>query len=81
MSSAGMPTQRLGPGFTQWQYHVVRLDIDSFGFNINPQQVQDVLNQVGSDGWELANTVDVNRGHGRTSELVFIFKRPLGQRP
>jgi hypothetical protein len=80
MSSAGIPTQRLVPPSEGWDYQILQIGTDSFfGPSIDLQHMQNNLNQLGSDGWELANTIDINRGNGRTSELIFIFKRPSRQ--
>ena len=82
MSSAGAPTQYLPPNTDRWQYQVVQMSIGAlFGPAINLDQMQNILNQLGADGWELVNTVDINVGQAGTRELIFIFKRQIGQRP
>lgn len=44
-----------------WQYLVVTHNVDGFfGPDIDPAQINDLLDQQGSKGWELVNTVDVN---------------------
>lgn len=61
-----------------WEYDVVQTNIDGFfGPNIDLDRFREYMNQQGADGWELVNTVDVNRGSGRTTDLLFFFKRPL----
>lgn len=79
MSTEGMPTVRLSPPVTGWEYKVLKINIDGFFFgpDLDPQVLANELNRVGQEDWELVNTVDINRGNGRTAELVAIFKRPL----
>ncbi|MDL2274009.1 DUF4177 domain-containing protein [Oscillospiraceae bacterium OttesenSCG-928-G22] len=36
---------------------------------------QDRLNELGSEGWELVNSVATNQGNGFTRCIVAIFKR------
>jgi hypothetical protein len=38
--------------------------------------LDEVLNEHGADGWELASAFDINRGHGATGALLVMFKRP-----
>ena len=77
MSSAGLPTTRLNAPNDRWEYHVVYFNVSTllFGPEIKPDEMRERLDAAGADGWELVNTVDVNRGRGNTSELIFIFKR------
>lgn len=77
MTSAGMPTTPLGRAPEHWEYHVIRLNVDTlFGPDIDPDSLRETLDAVGQDGWELVNSIAITRGNGRTSELVFLFKRP-----
>ncbi len=78
MSTAGIPTTALTHPSIIWEYHVVHVNIDSFFFgpDIDPEYLRHTLDAAGKDGWELVNTVNINQGHGRTSDLVFLFKRP-----
>jgi hypothetical protein len=75
-----MPTQRLLPPGGTWEYHVLRIGTNSlFESTVDLQHMQDTLGQLGADGWELVNTIDINWGNGRTSALIFVFKRPARQ--
>ncbi|NJL36100.1 MAG: DUF4177 domain-containing protein [Leptolyngbyaceae cyanobacterium SM1_4_3] len=44
--------------------------------NINPRSIEESFNNAGAESWELVNIIDINRGSGRTSEILAIFKRP-----
>ncbi len=46
------------------------------GPNIDAAGLDEVLNEHGADGWELASAFDINRGHGATGALLVMFKRP-----
>ena len=46
------------------------------GPKIDPSALDAELNGHGADGWELISAFDVNRGHGHTSAIVALFKRP-----
>ncbi len=34
------------------------------------------LNELGEQGWELVSVFDTNMGHGKTRDVVAVFKRP-----
>jgi hypothetical protein len=81
MSSAGRPTTPLNGPHGEWEYRVVPIEFaDPFlgfgGTQIDTQAIQEALDRAGADSWELVNTVDVGRYSGRTTGLLFIFKRP-----
>jgi hypothetical protein len=61
----------------RWEYHIEYIDVRGFfGPSIDPEALTTMLNRVGQAGWELVNTTDINRGHGASGHLMFIFKRP-----
>ena len=43
---------------------------------VDPEAIDAELNQYGQAGWELVGAFDINRGHGTTSAIVAMFKRP-----
>lgn len=77
MSTAGTPTTSLINNDPRWEYRVLHIDVDGwiFGPTLDPQALNEQLNEYGEDGWELVHVVDVSRGQGRTSDLVVLFKR------
>jgi hypothetical protein len=61
----------------QWEYKSVQLDVAGwFTPDVQPDALDAALNEHGAAGWELVSAFDVNRGHGRTSAVVALFKRP-----
>lgn len=60
-----------------WEYNVLQSNVDGFfGPNIDVDYLKQLMDEQGASGWELVNTVDINRGKGRTTDLLFVFKRP-----
>lgn len=53
----------------RWSYKVVTLKPSFFGGA--PKDLQDTLNAMGAQGWELVNTVQ-----NRLQMLILFFKRP-----
>ena len=47
-----------------------------FGPDVSPEKMDQVLDANGAEGWELVSAFDVNAGHGRTTSIVMLFKRP-----
>jgi hypothetical protein len=61
----------------RWEYKSLLIDVTGFwGPNIDSSGLEEVLNQHGSDGWELVSAFDINRGHGATAALMVLLKRP-----
>jgi hypothetical protein len=61
----------------KWEYKTVQIDVSGWlGPKLQPDAVDAELNLYGDAGWELVSAFDVNRGHGHTSAVVALFKRP-----
>jgi len=61
----------------QWEYFVLYIEVGAlFGPNVDPRQMEESFNNVGSEGWELVNMISINKGHGNTGEILATFKRP-----
>ena len=61
----------------QWEYKTVEIDVSGWVTpKVEPDMVDAELNRYGEAGWELVSAFDVNRGHGRTSGILAMFKRP-----
>jgi hypothetical protein len=59
---------------TRWTYKVVRFkSANFFKLHPDPEEVTDLLNQLGRDGWELVHVVE---GHGVPSPVLYL-KRPV----
>lgn len=77
MSSAGMPTVRLGTPPERWEYRLALVNTDGlFGPDVNVHEIEEYLNARGAEGWELVSVVDITRGQGTTTALLAILKRP-----
>ena len=63
----------------QWEYKSLVIDASGwFGPNVEPEALDRALDASGADGWELVSAFDINTGHGRTTGIVALFKRPRG---
>jgi hypothetical protein len=61
----------------QWEYKTLQIDVAGWlGPKVQPEVLDAELNRHGEAGWELVSAFDVNRGHGSTSAIVALFKRP-----
>ena len=61
----------------RWEYPTVLIDVATWlGPKIQPEALDAELDRHGAEGWELVSAFDVNRGHGHTSAIVALFKRP-----
>jgi hypothetical protein len=60
----------------KWEYHTVTLDVEGiFNIRVDGGQLTEEFNLLGRAGWELVSMFDLNRGHGRSSSVVAVFKR------
>lgn len=48
-----------------------------FGGKVNAQELEQRLNALGAEGWELVNTFASNETYGKTGYIVSVFKRPV----
>ena len=61
----------------RWEYKSITIDVAGwFGPDVSPEKMDQVLDANGAEGWELVSAFDVNAGHGRTTSIVMLFKRP-----
>lgn len=61
----------------RWEYRTVSLPLAGFfGPKVKPDEIDAMMNALGHEGWELVTAFDVASGHGQSSGLVGIFKRP-----
>ena len=47
------------------------------GGKFDDRELEAHINQLGSEGWELAVGFDTNKAYGETRDVVLVFKRPL----
>lgn len=62
---------------TNWEYKTVKLKLRGIlGGKFREDEVSQVLNENGSEGWELVSTLSTALYQGRTQNAALIFKRP-----
>jgi hypothetical protein len=63
-----------------WEYTTKTLDISGWFTDgeVDPEQVDEILNPLGAQGWELVSSFSTTYGKGGSNNLVFILKRPKG---
>ena len=47
------------------------------GGNFEVAELDDMMNEYGSQGWELVAGFDTNKNYGETRDVVIIFKRQM----
>ena len=61
----------------QWEYRTALIDVSGWiSPQVDPGTMNAELDRYGAEGWELVSAFDLNRGHGRSSEIVALLKRP-----
>ena len=59
-----------------WEYKTIKLEAKGIlGGKMDVEEVDSKLNEQGRGGWELVTVFDTNMGHGRTRDVIAIFKR------
>lgn len=62
----------------RWEYKTVKLGVvGALGVAFDEKETNAFLNKMGSVGWELISTLDLNEDHGNSLFVIMIFKRPL----
>jgi len=62
-----------------WEYKTIKLAATGWvGGKINELQLDQMMNDLGQQGWELAAALDTNEAYGETRDVVVIFKRSKG---
>lgn len=61
----------------QWQYKTVMIKATGWfsGGKVDASVLDERLNALGQDGWELASAFDTNQLYGETRDVILIFKR------
>ena len=52
-----------------------------FGGKIDHAKLENTLNLLGHDGWELVSIVTVNANKGITEDIAVVLKRPVAEAP
>lgn len=59
-----------------WEYKTVALAAHGFlGGKLDTGRFEQLLNQLGKEGWELVNVFDTNQYQGATRDVIAVFKR------
>ncbi len=61
----------------KWEYRTLKLDTTKyvFGSDLDATKLDQYMNQLGEEGWELVTAFDTNVGSGQTKDVVAVFKR------
>ena len=64
----------------KFEYKVVVYDTKGiWGGDVEENQLENQLNLIGNDGWELVSCTSSNESFGASRSIVCIFKRKKGQ--
>ena len=64
----------------KFEYKVTVYDTKGFlGGTVESRQLEDQLNLLGSDGWEMVGCTSTNQSYGSSKSIVCIFKRKKEQ--
>lgn len=64
----------------KFEYKVIAYDTTGFfGGNVDTEELESRLDQLGNDGWEMVSSASTNQSYGSSKSLVFIFKRKKEQ--
>lgn len=62
-----------------WEYKTVKMKARGvFGGEVDTDELEARLNELGARGWELVNVFDTNHGYGQSRLIIAVFKRPRG---
>lgn len=62
----------------KWEYKTIKLATTGFvGGKLDERKLDDYMNNLGQQEWELASAFDTNKGTGETRDVVVIFKRSI----
>ena len=61
----------------KWEYKTLKLQAKGWmGGKVDEAQLDRTMNELGSQGWELAAAFDTDVAGGGTRDVLVIFKRP-----
>jgi hypothetical protein len=62
----------------KWEYNLFSLRIGGFFAtdDLDAAGLNQKLNLMGNEGWELVSVFDTHVDHGRTRDVLVVFKRP-----
>ena len=61
----------------KWEYKTIKVDTKGFvGGKFDEANLDQVLNALGENGWELVSAFDTNAEGGASRHVIGILKRP-----
>jgi hypothetical protein len=59
-----------------WEYKTIALAAHGFlGGKLDMTRFDQMLNELGREGWELVSAFDTNQSYGATRDVIAVFKR------
>ena len=63
----------------RWEYLLYKTKPEGWLHDsVHEDSIEQVLNNLGQQGWEAASTLETHVGEGRTKDIVILMKRPVG---
>ena len=63
---------------TRWEYYTYKVEAEGLiGGHVDVEKIDQRLNELGREGWELVAVCDTNSFEGSSRYVLFSFKRPL----
>jgi len=60
----------------RWEYKTIKLATAGWaGGKLDETRLDQIMNELGMQNWELAAAFDTNQGYGATRDVVVVFKR------
>jgi hypothetical protein len=61
---------------TKWQYTTAQFITRGLGDDSGASDLESAMNQLGSDGWELASSTVYHNVEAQQDVLLLVFKKP-----
>lgn len=62
----------------KWEYKTLTLSAKGLGGDVvDTGELDEALNALGAEGWELALALDTGQRYGHSRQLMYTFKRRL----
>lgn len=61
----------------RFEYHIFKLEATGWfsGGKVDTTVIDEHINGLGNEGWELASAFDTSKYQGETRDVIMIFKR------
>lgn len=62
----------------QWSYRTLKFQTGGFwGGKVDEHELEEELNRMGYDGWELVSCFDTSVAQGQSRDIIAIFKKKV----